>query len=143
MKIIICLDDLGGMLFNNRRISRDIKVIEDILFQTVHNSRLFIQKKSEILFKDHINDSRIIVDDSMMDHAGEDDYCFIEFLPVTDFIASSDQTVVYRWNRTYPSDVRFDADQFLSQWTVVSEEEFRGKSHEKITKSIYEKRREL
>ena len=31
MKIIVCLDDNNGMLFNNRRQSRDKTVVEDII----------------------------------------------------------------------------------------------------------------
>ena len=35
MKIIACLDDNNGLLFNNRRQSRDRVVIEDILKEAV------------------------------------------------------------------------------------------------------------
>ena len=31
MKIIVCLDDYGGMLFNSRRQSRDRMLIDDIM----------------------------------------------------------------------------------------------------------------
>ena len=34
MKIIICLDDDNGMMFNNRRQSRDEKVVKDIIEMT-------------------------------------------------------------------------------------------------------------
>ena len=41
MKIIACLDDNNGLLFNNRRQSRDRVVIEDIL-KDCHNSKLSV-----------------------------------------------------------------------------------------------------
>ena len=31
MRVIVCLDDRNGMLFNRRRQSRDRRVVEDIL----------------------------------------------------------------------------------------------------------------
>ena len=34
MKVIVCIDDNGGMLFNKRRQSRDRKVLEDISLMT-------------------------------------------------------------------------------------------------------------
>ena len=50
MKIIVCLDDNGGMAFNRRRQSRDRVLIEDIA-KTVGNARLYIDKYSAPLFE--------------------------------------------------------------------------------------------
>ena len=46
-----------------------------------------------------------------------------------------DEIIVYRWNRVYPSDFSCNAD--FSQFTVKSEAELQGSSHEKISKIIY------
>ena len=55
MKIIACLDDNNGLLFNNRRQSRDRVVIEDIL-KDCHNSKLWINNFSKSLFDSpHVN----------------------------------------------------------------------------------------
>ena len=51
--------------------------------------------------------------------------------------AKIEKIIVFWWNRHYPSDRKFDLD--LSKWNKVSEEEFAGYSHEKITKEVYEK----
>ena len=48
MKIIACLDDNNGLLFNNRRQSRDRVVIEDIL-KDCHNSKLWINNFVSII----------------------------------------------------------------------------------------------
>ena len=51
--------------------------------------------------------------------------------------AGEGEYIVFWWNRHYPPDRKFDLD--LSKWNKVSEEEFAGYSHEKITKEVYEK----
>ena len=43
---------------------------------------------------------------------------------------------LYYWNRRYPSDLKFDIDFSNGKWEVVSEEEFEGNSHDKITKKV-------
>ena len=52
MNVILCLDDNNGMLFNNRRQSRDEKVIEKIL-EITKNKRLWVNKYSYSLFSDN------------------------------------------------------------------------------------------
>lgn len=41
MKIIICLDNNNGLMFNNRRQSRDSKIIENI-FEIIGSANLYI-----------------------------------------------------------------------------------------------------
>ena len=49
MRLIVCLDEKGGMTFNHRRQSRDRVLIEDLL-QTVGEGRLWMAPYSELLF---------------------------------------------------------------------------------------------
>lgn len=49
MIVIVCIDDEFGMLFNQRRQSRDCILTEDIL-KTVGDKRLLIDKFSKTLF---------------------------------------------------------------------------------------------
>ena len=73
MKIIACLDDNNGLLFNNRRQSRDRVVIEDIL-KDCHNSKLWINNFSKSLFDSpHVN-----ISEEFLNEACESEYCFIE-----------------------------------------------------------------
>ena len=52
VKIIVCLDDNGGMLFNNRRQSRDRVVCEDVV-KNLNGEKLFISPFSQILFENY------------------------------------------------------------------------------------------
>jgi len=46
--------------------------------------------------------------------------------------------ILYRWNRTYPADLRFDWTP--SDFYLESAVEFPGNSHEKITREIYQRK---
>ena len=54
---------------------------------------------------------------------------------------AADRLILFRWNRTYPADMLFDQKAFFSggNWELVSQEEFPGKSHEKITMEVYQR----
>lgn len=135
MNIIICIDDENGMMFNNRRQSRDRAVIKDIM-ETINSNRLFINKYSEPLFKNY--DANIAVSDDFLEQADENDYCFVENMPLLPFENRINSITVYKWNRLYPSDTKLDInpDKFGH---IVSSCDFEGYSHEKITKEIYVK----
>ena len=65
------------------------------------------------------------------------DYCFAELDDVRPYENQVQKVIVFRWNRHYPSDVRFGID--LSTWRLAAAEEFPGSSHEKITMEVYER----
>lgn len=130
MNIIVCLDDNQGMLFNKRRQSRDRKVLEDIFSLT---KNLWINSFSEKLFAE--SDVTTNVDEEFLSKAGKGEFCFVENEKIMPYINRIEQIIVYRWNRKYPADVRFDAS--LQDWKLVGQKEFSGKSHEKITREIY------
>ncbi len=134
MKIILCLDDNNGMLFNNRRQSRDKTVIEDII-SNLKNERFLVSSFSEKLFEE-FSDS-VTVDDDFLKNASDDNICFAENQPLKDFENITEITV-YRWNRVYPADFYCDVD--FSKFSLASETEFKGNSHDKITKQIFIKR---
>jgi hypothetical protein len=130
MKVIVCLDDKNGMLFGNRRQSRDRIVIEDICKMT---DVLSIHTFSEKLFSEVT--LQLNVKDDFLKEAKNGEFCFVENQPLIGYEDKIEEIVVYGWNRVYPSDKQFDIS--LVNWKVVSEEEFAGYSHEKITKRIY------
>lgn len=131
MKVIICLDDNGGMLFNNRRQSRDKEVLKDII-NNLKGEKLRISPFSEKLFGDY--SENVIVDEEFLIKASENDICFVENNALKD-ICGIDEIVVYKWNRLYPSDFKCDID--FSRCDLVDSVEFKGFSHEKITKETY------
>ena len=134
MKIIVCLDDGLGMTFNGRRQSRDRRVIDDILSMT-DGARLYISPFSEKLFSECGRE--LTVDADMMKKACDGEYCFVENIAVEPYISRAHELIIYRWNRRYPSDMRFCVDIENEGFSLVSSADFEGYSHEKITKEIY------
>lgn len=128
MKIILCLDDNNGMLFNNRRQSRDSVVVEDIL-NSINGEKLNVFSFSSALFssfRDKINEIETV------DRIGT---YFVENVDVTPFIGDIEELIVYRWNRVYPADFICGID--FSSFTIKSQVELVGNSHDKITKVVY------
>lgn len=135
MRVIVCLDDWNGMLFNRRRQSRDRRVVEDIL-RELGEKRLLVNGFSAPLFERA--GERIRVADDPLAAAGREDVCFVENLPLAPWAAAIERLTVYRWNRVYPADMRLDL-ALESGWHLVATSDFPGFSHEKITKEIYER----
>lgn len=127
MKIIACIDNNNGILFNHRRLSKDKEVTSDIL-SMIAESCLVCSEYSSTLF----SDSRIIITDDKM-NIPKNGYYFIENIFPNDF-EKSDEIILYKWNREYPSDTKFEVD--MKKYVEVSETEFLGYSHEKITKIV-------
>lgn len=134
MKVILCLDDNNGMLFNKRRQSRDRIVTEDV-FSDLNGQQLKISPFSEKLFADY--SQSVCVDDDFLNKADENDVCFVEDRALATF-DNITEIVVYKWNRVYPADFKCDVD--FEAFAMVEEYEFQGFSHEKITKQIFRKK---
>lgn len=134
MKLMVCLDDAGGMMFNRRRQSRDRVLIADVIAH-VGNAPLWVSPYSAPLFGEDCPTLR--VSQSPFESAGADDFCFIEDTPLPQRLDGADELVIYRWNRLYPSDVRFACD--TSAFSLAESLEFVGSSHDKITKEIWKK----
>ena len=98
---------------------------------------------SEKLFAEQKESGKVTLQAAadFLEQAGEGEYCFVENTGLQAVEAKIEKIIVFWWNRHYPSDRKFDLD--LSKWNKVSEEEFAGYSHEKITKEVYEKMKKL
>ena len=136
MKLIVCLDDGGGMTFNKRRQSRDRVLLTDIKAMT-EGSVLIATPFSEKLLAEHDIDAKIKKDP--LDSAKQTDFCFIEDLPARRYLPKISEIIIYKWNRRYPTDMTFDILPLADGFTLSSVTEFAGSSHEKITKEIYTK----
>lgn len=134
MIVILCLDDKNGMMFNNRRQSKDKFVIQDIL-KLVDGKKLFISSYSESLFQGL--ESKLIIDDNFLNNAAEEDYCFVENNNLKDFSEKIEKIIVYKWNRIYPSDLKLEIT--IQDWNLIDSFEFVGNSHDKITREVYVK----
>ena len=128
MKLIVCLDDRGGMMFCKRRQSRDRMQISDMK-ALLEGASLAVSPYTEGLVRGSGINYTIVSDP----RCAEAEYCFIENTPLPE-LADIDGAVIYRWGRHYPSDVRFTLDIGVPPESVY---EFAGSSHEKITREIY------
>ena len=73
MIVIVCLDERGGMMFNNRRQSRD-KALIDRIVEIVQGSKLWLSSYSKSLF-DQVA-ILLEVDDNFLQKAGNGEFCF-------------------------------------------------------------------
>lgn len=131
MQVIITVENRNGMLFNHRRVSRDQKISERILAYC-KEKRLWMNAYSAKLFE---NNPQICVSETFLEQ--KDAICFVEDQDVTPYLPEIDTIILFHWNRDYPADFFFTVD--LSEWNRIHQEEFAGKSHEKITMEVYKK----
>lgn len=131
MQVIITVENRNGMLFNHRRVSRDQKVSERILAYC-KEKKLWMNAYSAKLFE---NNPQIRVSETFLEQ--KDAVCFVEDQDVTPYLPEIDTIILFHWNRDYPADFFFTVD--LSEWNRIHQEEFAGKSHEKITMEVYKK----
>ena len=134
MTAIVCIEDRGGILFLKRRVSRDREVYRDIAesYDTV-----YMTSYSLPLFEGVEIDARVRL--SPITEGERSDVCFIEDGEIAENLHKISRLVIYRWNRTYPSDVKLGFEPEDLGFERVSTSELVGYSHEQITKDIYEK----
>lgn len=132
MKLILFLDERGGMLFHRRRQSQDRKAREYILKMTA-GRRLLMNPYSAKQFKEG---DEITVTEAPQKDAKAGDFVLIENLPVS--LLGVEEVILFRWNVLYPSDVSFDTNSLTREGiSLQHSEEFAGYSHEKITVEFY------
>lgn len=131
MQVIITVENRNGMLFNHRRVSRDQKISERILAYC-KEKKLWMNAYSAKLFE---NNPQICVSETFLEQ--KDAICFVEDQDVTPYLPEIDTIILFHWNRDYPADLFFTVD--LSEWNRIHQEEFAGKSHDKITMEVYKK----
>ena len=139
MQIIAAVDDGGGLMFNRRRQSQDRELRKRILALS-DGSRLRMNAYSYGQFADiEPPPAQIAVDEDFLQKAADGDFCFVENAPVLPVLGRVERVILFRWNRAYPSDLRFDLDLSAPIWRLAETEDFPGFSHEKITKEVYDR----
>ena len=136
MTVIVCVSDGGGMLFGGRRVSRDKFVFEDIA-RLCDGGALFVGDISESLFSE--SDASVISVTDPLASADTEDFVFVEDRSVAEYAGKISTLVIYRWNRKYPFDFSLDLDPRAAGMTLSESLDFKGKSHEKITREIWRK----
>ena len=135
MKVIVCCENNNGMMFNNRRVSFDTAVIIRII-ELTKGHKIWMSNYSASLFSecDVVN---INFAENALSEAASGEYCFVESQSLKAFEKWISEIIVFKWNRDYPSDLKFDLD--LSEWSLKLTEDFKGNSHDNITMEVYVK----
>ena len=94
--------------------------------------KLYISPFSEKLFTEFVD--YVISDDDLLVNAHKNDTCFVENKNL-EAVSDISEIIVYKWNRVYPADFKCGVD--FSRFNLVKTIEFKGFSHEKITKETY------
>lgn len=131
MNIIACIDNNNGLIFNGRRQSRDIAVINRI-YDLVSGQTLLINSFSEKLFPFLTK-----VSEDFLEIATENDFCFVENVSVSKYLEKIDRVILFRWNRNYPYDFTLDLD-LQKKFSLVQSDEMEGNSHERITMEVWQ-----
>lgn len=136
MTAIVCIEDRGGMTFMRRRLSKDKVLTEDIV-KTVGDGILYISDFSETLFAK--SDISVMSVSNPLDSAEAGDYAFIENIGLKENLEKIKVLIIYKWNRKYPFDFSLDVEPEKCGFSLKESYDFKGRSHDKITKEIYVK----
>lgn len=131
MTLFVCVDDKLGMAFGGRRQSRDRALCEDMLTFAAGKT-IRMAPRSVKLFEGL---GGVVAESADLMQTGAGECCFVEFEPVDRLAERADTLVLYRWNRHYPADLRFEVP--LETWKLREVTEFAGTSHETITREVY------
>ena len=131
MNIIVCIDDNKGMLFNARRQSKDNAVVEKIKEITKDNTLWIDEFSVDLLpFADRVHFD-------MLKMAKDEEYCFVENKSPSPSMDKIQRIYLFKWNRKYPSDFKFEIE-VEKYFRLANKEEFAGSSHDKITLEVWE-----
>lgn len=134
MKIAVCIEKSGGMLFNKRRVSQDGAVRKKLL-EIAGDGKLYLNCYSAKQFE---STEKLCICSDFLSRASEQDLCFVEDTDIP-FDAVT-QIYLFRWNRDYPADRYWNGDPQALGFEKISTEHFAGSSHKKITLDVYQRR---
>lgn len=135
MTLIFCVDDNFGTMFNGRRQSRDIAVLNDVK-EYYKNQNIYIRPYSENLFKE--NGIPYVVSGEFKE---KDGVYFIEGTCPPDLFNRVDKIIIYHWGRLYPSDKHLDFHFVNKGFELSKTTTFQGNSHKEIRKEIFIRRK--
>lgn len=128
MKVAVCIDKEGGMMFFGRRQSMD-RILREKMF-SLTQGKIFVNEFTADQFE---NKDGLHISESFLQEAGEQDLCFVENVKFD--INKVNTLYIFNWNRLYPSDVTFNYT--LDGFKKIKTEKFEGSSHPKITLETY------
>jgi len=135
MIIVVALDDKNGMMFNNRRQSKDRFMLDNLL-ELTRECCLRVGSDSQGLFED-VSAENLYIGEDYLSGAQSGDYCFVENPDDLSDDIFIEGIVEYFWNRAYPADKVFNINPQECGLNLIEETEFEGYSHETITRKIF------
>ena len=132
MKLIVCVDDNYGILFNKRRQSMDAVQRNDVK-KIVENSKVYMSEYTFDIYENMGMNLEIIDENTDPQQEG---YFIYEDSFLDKFYPNIEEIICYFWNRNYPYDTIFDE---VKDWKEIETFDFIGNSHEKITRKRYVK----
>ena len=130
MKLIICVDDRFGMMFNKRRQTQD-RVLREYLCELVSPASLWVSAYTAKQFE--TSTCPVTVTDDLT-ATPDGCYCLVEDGDVP--TNRVEELLLVKWNRAYPADKYFNRE-VLGAFELYREEDIVGSSHEKITLEYY------
>ena len=146
MKLIVCMDPRGGMMFNKRRTTSDVVVTADIL-REAEGGRLLIAPYSEKIFKNAESEGYLpagaeyTISDDPVGEAGATDTIFLEERSAVARLSDIDTIVIYNWTVIYPFDAAFDIDPRKEGFQLAEQYDFPGYNHDIVTKEVYRRKK--
>ena len=137
MRLIVCTDNRGGMMFFGKRPARDRYAIDDII-KDAGGKRILIAPYSEKLFAEQ-GGAYTISQDPLAD-ANENDIVFVEDRSARPYLEKIDSITVYSWDLSYPFDKKFDIDPIAEGFELLEKREFPGHAHDSVKKTVYAKK---
>lgn len=137
MRVIVAVDDRGGVLFNHRRQSTD-RIVRRKIEELTDGHALWMTKYTASQFMTLPEQARI--SEQPLRDAGPEDYCFVEGEPLLPYRDEIEELIRILWNRRYPGDVFLDLKPKECGMVLHSTEDFAGYSHEKITMEIWRRK---
>lgn len=134
MNIMVAVDDNGGMLFNGRRQSQD-SALREYLLNITKDDVLWMNQYSLRQFETVPPNVRISED--FLSEAGSGEYCFVEDKNIAEVSDKLEMLILFRWNRSYPSDMKLDYDPLSNGMRMQKTENIVGQAHEKITVEVW------
>ena len=135
MKLIVCLSNYAGMMFNNRRQSRDSGLIKRLI-EIVGNKKVYAESYSKTLFQKFDVKNLVFFNKSIdWSTIKNSDYVFIEDPKLLKNAPIFEQVIVCWWNRDYPADSFFGLD--MTHYESVKTEILTGNSHDEIEIEYY------
>ncbi|MDO4502651.1 MAG: ribonuclease Z [Coriobacteriia bacterium] len=133
IRVAFVVDDGDGLTFNDRRVSKDAKLREELLrCASESEGALWVRPYS----LDQFDQAAVRVADVPWREAAPEDIVFVEDVDPA-IISGVTEVIRFRWNRKYPSDLKSTFD--LGGYELVEAADFPGSSHERITKEVWRK----